>query len=79
MILFGVGDRRMKQTILIDTSCVLASIDIASTYHKQTIAIMRNKNYQRIIPAPILSEVSHLLTVRLGYEFYTTIYYQLGN
>lgn len=29
---------------------------------------MRDKNYQRIIPASVLPEVAHLLTRRLGYD-----------
>ena len=53
--------------ILIDTSCLLAMVDAASTYHSATLAIIRSKRYERIIPAPVLPEVSYLLAKRMGH------------
>lgn len=53
--------------ILIDTTCLLAIADTESRYHKATIAVIRNKQYERIIPGPVLPETCYLLAKRLGY------------
>lgn len=57
----------MKTPILIDTSCLLALADTQSRYHQATATIIRNKQYERIIPGPVLPEVCYLLAKRLGY------------
>jgi predicted nucleic acid-binding protein len=42
-------------------------VDTDSTYHHATLAIVRSKRYERIIPAPVLPEISYLLAKRMGH------------
>jgi predicted nucleic acid-binding protein len=43
-------------------------VDTTSNHHKATVAIIKSKQYERIIPAPVLPEVSYLLSKRMGYD-----------
>jgi uncharacterized protein len=45
----------------------MAMVDTDSIHHSATISIIRSNVYERIIPAPVLPEVSYLLAKRMGH------------
>src|ERR1051325_3254381 len=59
---------RENMATLVDTNFLLALVFPDDIYHQDSLAAMADTRIERIIPAPVLSELFYMATVRMGYK-----------
>lgn len=58
----------MKNSILVDSSFLVALSDMKDKYHHQAVAFAQQNRQQRVIPDVVLPEVTHLLGYGIGHH-----------
>jgi hypothetical protein len=51
-------------TLVLDTSVLLAALDLADEHHDRCRATLEERMEPRLVPAPVLVELEHMLRVR---------------
>jgi len=52
--------------VILDSGILYASYDRGDDWHERAAAVLKSEKGQLIVPAPVIAEVDHFLSLRLG-------------